>query len=158
MLPASISKTHKAYTDTTLATHKTTYNHTTDSEKIVYHLRIENNGKGLEYNKSLKELFSNVKVRVAQNAAGESDSQTLPAFGQYGWTVTATTSGEATTLIDGYTGGPNADIDISTLSIAPGGWIDFVMESQIRQDALDQIVATPKYNAATSFSKSNAGG
>lgn len=148
MLPASISKTHKAYTDTTLATHKTTYNHTTDSEKIVYHLRIENNGKGLEYNKSLKELFSNVKVRVAQNAAGESDSQTLPAFGQYGWTVTATTSGEATTLIDGYTGGPNADIDISTLSIAPGGWIDFVMESQIRQDALDQIVATPKYNGS----------
>ncbi|MCV6004360.1 hypothetical protein OFO99_33510, partial [Escherichia coli] len=87
---------------------------------------------GLEYNKSLKELFSNVKVRVAQNAAGESDSQTLQAFGQYGWTVTATTSGEATTLIDGYTGGANADIDIPVLSIAPGGWIDFVMESQIR--------------------------
>ncbi|MDF5326955.1 hypothetical protein P3626_25460, partial [Vibrio parahaemolyticus] len=70
------------------------------------------------------------------------------AFGQYGWTVTATTSGEATTLIDGYTGGANADIDIPVLSIAPGGWIDFVMESQIRQDALDQIVATPKYNGS----------
>ena len=102
----------------------------------------------MEFNKSLKELFSNVKVRVAQNAAGESDSQTLPAFEQYGWTVTTTTSGEATTLIDGYTGGANSDIDISTLSIAPGGWIDFVMESQIRQDALDQIVATPKYNGS----------
>ncbi|MCV5390206.1 hypothetical protein OFC62_36395, partial [Escherichia coli] len=62
MLPVSIAKSHKAYTDTSLATHKTTYNHTTDGEKIVYHLRIENNGKGLEYNKSLKELFSNVKV------------------------------------------------------------------------------------------------
>ncbi|WP_373408814.1 hypothetical protein [Vibrio jasicida] len=148
MLPVNIVKSHKAYTDTSLATHKTTYNHTTDGEKIVYHLRIENNGKGLEYNKSLKQLFSNVKVRVAQNAAGESDSQTLPAFDQYGWTVTATTSGEATTLIDGYTGGANADIDISVLSIAPGGWIDFVMESQIRQDALDQIVATPKYNGS----------
>lgn len=148
MLSANISKTHKTYTDTSLATHKTTYNHTSDSEKIVYHLRIENNGKGLEFNKSLKELFSNVKVRVAQNAAGESDSQTLPAFEQYGWTVTTTTSGETTTLIDGYTGGANSDIDISTLSIAPGGWIDFVMESQIRQDALDQIVATPKYNGS----------
>ncbi|MDW1818957.1 hypothetical protein R7Z10_01005 [Vibrio sp. Vb1018] len=148
MLPVKIIKSHKAYTDTSLSTLKTTYNHTTDGEKIAYHLRIENNGKGLEYNKSLKELFSNVKVRVAQNAAGESDSQTLPAFDQYGWTVTATTSGEATTLIDGYTGGANADIDIPVLSIAPGGWIDFVMESQIRQDALDQIVATPKYNGS----------
>lgn len=148
MLPAKISKTHKAYTDTTLATHKTTYNHTTDGEKIVYHLRIENTGKGLEYNKSLQELFSKVKVRVAQNAAGESDSQTLEAFQQYGWTVSVTTSGEATTDIGGYAGGAGSDIDIPTLSIAPGGWIDFVMESQIRQDALDQIVVKPKYNGS----------
>lgn len=148
MLPSNIAKSHKAYTDTSLATAKTTYNHTTNGEKIVYHLRIENTGKGLEYNKSLQELFSKVKVRVAQNAAGESDAQTLPAFDQYGWTVTVTTSGEATTLIDGYAGGANSDIDISTLSIAPGGWVDFVMESQIRQDALDQIVSTPKYNGS----------
>ncbi|MGR5210576.1 hypothetical protein ACPV4A_08495 [Vibrio rotiferianus] len=148
MLPANISKTHKAYTDATLATHKTTYNHRVDGEAIVYHLRIENKGKGLEYNKSLQELFSKVKVRVAQSAAGEADSQTLHAFDQYGWTVTATTSGEETTSIDGYTGGNNVDIDISTLSIAPGGWIDFVMESQIRQDALDQIVSIPKYNGS----------
>ncbi|MET2847177.1 hypothetical protein ABXV23_10470 [Vibrio owensii] len=148
MLPAKISKTHKAYTDTTLATHKTTYNHTTDGEKIVYHLRIENTGKGLEYNKSLQELFSKVKVRVAQNAAGESDSQTLEAFQQHGWTVSVTTSGEATTDIGGYAGGAGSDIDIPTLSIAPGGWIDFVMESQIRQDALDQIVVKPKYNGS----------
>ncbi|MCV5927892.1 hypothetical protein OFO11_38950, partial [Escherichia coli] len=35
MLPVSIAKSHKAYTDTSLATHKTTYNHTTDGEKIV---------------------------------------------------------------------------------------------------------------------------
>lgn len=148
MLPAKISKTHKAYTDATLSTHKTTYNHRVDDETIVYHLRIENNGKGLEYNKSLQELFSKVKVRVAQSAAGEADSQTLHAFEQYGWTVTATTSGEATTSMGGYTGGNNVDIDISTLSIAPGGWIDFVMESQIRQDALDQIVSIPKYNGS----------
>lgn len=148
MLPANISKTHKAYTDTTFATHKTTYNHTTSSEKIVYHLRIENKGKGLEYNKSLEEFFSKVKVRTAQNADGEADSQTLPAFDQYGWTVKATTSGEATTLIDGYVGGADVDIDIAKLSIAPGGWIDFVMESQIRQDALDQIVVKPKYNGS----------
>ncbi len=146
MLPAKIDKSHKAFTDTSLAVHKTTYNHTTEGEKIVYHLRIENNGKGLEYNKSLKELFSKVKVRVAQKNSGESDSQTLPAFEQHGWTVTANTSGEATTLIDGYTGGMNLDIDIPLLSIAPGGWIDFVMESQIRNDALDQVVVKPKYD------------
>ncbi|MEX3071169.1 hypothetical protein AB3Y13_05070 [Vibrio alginolyticus] len=148
MAPASIIKTHKAYTDTSLSTLKTTYNHTTDGEKIVYHLRVENNGKGLEYNKSLQELYSDVKVRVAQDAAGEADSQTLKAFEQYGWTVSATTSGEATTSIGGYTGGINSDIDIPVLSIAPGGWIDFVMESKIRQDALDQIVSTPKYNGS----------
>ncbi len=111
-------------------------------------MRIENKGKGLEYNKSLEEFFSKVKVRTAQNADGEADSQTLPAFDQYGWTVKATTSGEATTLIDGYVGGADVDIDIAKLSIAPGGWIDFVMESQIRQDALDQIVVKPKYNGS----------
>jgi len=149
MLPASIAKTHKAYSDTafTPSKEKTTYNHTLDGEKIVYHLRLENTGKGLEYNKSLQEFFSKVKVRVAQDAAGELDTHTLAAFEQHGWKVTATTSGEATTLIDGYIGGKNEDIDIATLSIAPGGWIDFVMESQIREDALEQISVTPKYNA-----------
>ncbi|MGR5130968.1 hypothetical protein [Vibrio alfacsensis] len=148
MLPAQITKLHKAYTDSTLSTLKATYNHTADGKKVVYHLRIENNGKGLEYNKSLQEFFSKVKVRSAQNASGESDSQTLPAFEQYGWTVAVTTSGEATTNIGGYVGGVNSDIDIPMLSIAPGGWIDFVMESQIRFDALDQIVAKPKYNGS----------
>ncbi|BBM66418.1 hypothetical protein VA249_30640 [Vibrio alfacsensis] len=148
MLPAKITKLHKAFTDNSLSTHKTTYNHTSDGKKVVYHLRIENNGKGLEYNKSLQELFSKVKVRIAQNAAGEADNQTLPAFEQYGWDVTVTTSGEATTDIGGYTGGTNSDIDIPILSIAPGGWIDFVMESQVRFDALDQIVAKPKYNGS----------
>ncbi|MCV5755704.1 hypothetical protein OFN51_43565, partial [Escherichia coli] len=56
------------------------------------------------------------------------------------------TSGEATTDIGGFVGGANADIDIPVLSIAPGGWIEFVMKSRIRPDALDQIASTPKYD------------
>ena len=50
MLHANISKTHQAYSDTAFAPgkEKATYNHTFDGEKIVYHLRLENTGKGLE--------------------------------------------------------------------------------------------------------------
>ncbi|WP_154218056.1 hypothetical protein, partial [Vibrio parahaemolyticus] len=101
MLPSEVSKSHKAYTDSSLSSEKLTYNHTSSGENIVYRLRLQNNGKGLEYNKSLQELFSSIKVRVAQNAAGESDAQSLPAFAAHGWDVSVKTSGEATTDIGG---------------------------------------------------------
>ncbi|MCG0012468.1 DUF11 domain-containing protein [Vibrio parahaemolyticus] len=146
MLRSEVSKSHKAYTDSSLSSEKLTYNHTSSGENIVYRLRLQNNGKGLEYNKSLQELFSSIKVRVAQNAAGESDAQSLPAFAAHGWEVSVKTSGEATTDVGGFVGGANADIDIPVLSIAPGGWIEFVMKSRIRPDALDQIASTPKYD------------
>ncbi len=146
MLPAEIKKLHKAYTDNAFGTHKTTFNHTAEGEKIVYRLRITNNGKGTEYGASLKETFSNVKTRLAQNAAGEANNQKDLVFGEFGWTVTASKSSELTTDIGSFVGGANSDIDIPVLSIAPQGWVEFVMESQIRSDALDKFAVAPLYN------------
>ncbi len=152
MLPVDIAKTHKAYTDTSKSTLKTTYNHKTDDQKVVYHLRIENNGDGLEYGKALVEKFSELQVRLAQLADGEGDSDKAAAYQPKGWTVTATTSGESTTAIGSFVDGDNLDIDISYVSIAPQGWIDFVMESEIRDDAIDSLEITPSYGGS-SFGK-----
>ncbi len=148
MLPVSISKTHKAYTDTSFSTVKTTYNHKTVDQKVVYHLRIANNGDGLEYGKALSEKFSQAKVRLAQTVASQGDSVTAAAYTPYGWKVSATTSGESTTYIGNFVGGNNIDIDIPFVSIAPKGWIDFVMESQIRDDSIDSIQITPSYGGS----------
>ncbi len=148
MLPVDIAKTHKAYTDTSKSTLKTTYNHQTDDQKVVYHLRIENNGDGLEYGKALVEKFSELQVRLAQLADGEGDSDKAAAYQPKGWTVTATTSGESTTAIGSFVDGDNLDIDISYVSIAPQGWIDFVMESEIRDDAIDSLEITPSYGGS----------
>ncbi len=155
MLAANLKKTHKAYTDTTLATQKTTYNFdpSLQGQNVVYHLRLVNTGKGTEYASSLKEMFSNIKNRLAQNAAGESNDQKESTYQPYGWSVTVTKSDELVTDIGGYTGGRNADIDIPTLSIAAGGWVDFIIESTIRDDTLDAVEAKPFYNGSV-FQKS----
>lgn len=153
MLPAQISKTHKAYTDTSFSTVKTNYNHQTDNQKVVYHLRIENKGEGLEYGKSLVERFSQIEARLAQTNLTEGDLNYDSIYQPSGWTVTATTSGEPTTLINGFISANNIDIDLPFVSIAPGGWIDFVMESQIRERTLDPVVIMPKYGT-TNLQKS----
>ncbi len=159
MLTASITKTHKAYTDVTLTTEKTTYNHTTDGQKVVYHLRLENTGKGTEYNKSLSEIFSTLNVRLAQIGAGDLEAKVGPVYTPKGWKVEVTTSAELVTDIGDFVGGNDIDIDIAKLSIAPGGWIDFVIETDIRDDALGAISIAPKYgksgSSGSSFSTSN---
>ncbi len=152
MLPTSISKTHKAYTSTSLSTVKTTYNHQTSAQKVVYHLRIENNGDGLEYGKALQEKFSEIKARLAQTTSSQGDSVRESVYQPKGWRVSATTSGESTTSIGSFTNGNNIDINIPYVSIAPRGWIDFVMESEIRDDSMDSIEVTPFYGGS-GFSK-----
>lgn len=148
MLAAELTKSHVAYTDSSFATKKTTYNHTADGEKVVYRLRLENNGKGTEYGASLKEQFSKIASRLAQDATGEVDDQQGATFDPFGWNVKVTKSDELVTDIAGYAGGANSDIDIATLSLAPGGWVEFVVETQIRPDALGDVVAKPYYNGS----------
>lgn len=154
MLPSVIKKIHKAYSDSTLSAVKTTYNHQVDDQKVYYHLRLENNGDGTEYGKSLVEKFSELKVRLAQTTVGQGNNEKDSVYQPNGWKVTATTSGESMTSIGSFVGGDNVDIDLAYVSIAPKGWIDFVMESQIRDDSLDAIQITPLYNGS-GFSKSH---
>ncbi|MFM2586995.1 DUF11 domain-containing protein [Vibrio sp. TBV020] len=155
MLAAELKKTHVAYTDSSLATKKVSYNFdpSTKGAEVVYKLRLENKGKGTEYLASLKEEFSKIKSRLAQEAAGESDGQKGPVFEEFGWTVSVTQSSEMVTSIGGFTGGSNVDIDIPVLSIAAGGWVEFIIETQIRHDALENVVAKPLYNGS-GFGKS----
>lgn len=148
MLPSVIKKIHKAYSDSALTSVKTTYNHQVDDQKVYYHLRLENNGDGTEYGKSLVEKFSELKVRLAQTAVGQGNNEKESVYQPNGWKVTATTSSESMTSIGSFVGGDNADIDLAYVSIAPKGWIDFVMESQIRDDSLDVIQITPLYNGS----------
>ena len=153
MLPSVIKKTHKAYSDSALSAVKTTYNHQVDDQKVYYHLRLENTGDGLEYGKSLTEAFSQLKVRLAQTEVGQGNADQGEVYLPHGWTVTSTTSGDNTTSIGNFISGANVDIDLPFVSIAPKGWIDFVMESQIRADSLDAIQITPLYNGS-GFAKS----
>lgn len=153
MLPPELKKLHKAYTDSSFSTVKSTFNHLPDSQKVVYKLRVENQGKGTEYNSSLLEQFTKLKSKIAQDAAGETDDQHGVVYEPASWTITATKSNEVTTIIGGYTGGTNIDIDIPTLSIAAGGWVEFTVEGQIRDDAMTVITITPKYNGS-GFGKS----
>lgn len=147
MLPVNLIETHLGYTDSTLSTRKTTYDHTVDGETVTYHLRLENTGNGLEYGKALVEIFSTLKVQLAQTIDGQVNNQYGEVYEPSGWIVTATTSSELMTSIGGFVGGSNVDIDLPFVSIAPGGWIDFVIESNIREEALDDFRVVPTYGA-----------
>ena len=153
MLPSKLAKQHAAFEDDSYSVKKVSFNHNPDQQKVVYHLRIENKGKGTEYNASLLEKFTKLKSKIAQNAAGESDNQHGVVYEPATWTITATKSNEIATSIGGYTGGTNLDIDVPVLSIAAGGWIEFKVEGQIRDDAMTAITITPKYNGS-GFGKS----
>lgn len=153
MLAANVNKQHHAYTDASYATKKTTYNHTLDGQKVVYHLRLENSGKGTEYNASLVEEFSKLKSKLAQVAAGQPDNQQGVVYQPATWVVTVEKSDEVTTDIGSFVGGTDVDVNIPKLSIAPNGWIDIKMESQIRDDALTAVTIQPKYSG-TGFGKS----
>lgn len=155
MLAAALKKSHVAYTDNSLSTKKDTYNFdpTSHGAEVVYKLRLVNEGKGTEYGASLKEEFSKIQNRLAQNAAGESNDQKGPVFDEFGWKVSVTQSTELVTTIGTFASGNNVDIDIPELSIAAGGWIEFIIESEIRHDALENVVATPHYNGSA-FGKS----
>ncbi|MGD8110076.1 DUF11 domain-containing protein [Vibrio sp. TRT 17S01] len=153
MLPAELKKKHAAYTDATFGTLKKNYNHLPEEQKVVYHLRIDNQGKGTEYNANLLEEFTKLKAKIAQDAAGEVDNQHGIVYEPATWQVSVTKSDEITTNIGKFVGGANLDIDIPKLSIAAGGWIDFKVESQIRDDAMTAITIQPKYNG-TRFGKS----
>ena len=153
MLASDVQKLHKAYTDASYATHKTTYNHTPDGQKVVYHLRLDNKGKGTEYDASLTETFSKLKSKLAQIAAGQPDNQQGVVYQPASWIVTVETSTEEVTDIGSFSGGTDVDIDIAKLSIAPGGWIDIKVESQIRDDAMTAVTIQPKYNGS-GFGKS----
>ncbi|OCH14845.1 hemagglutinin [Aliivibrio sp. 1S165] len=148
MLPVNLTTTHLGYTDTSLSTRKTTYNHTVDGEQAVYHLRLENTGNGLEYGNALVEKFSDLQVKLAQTLTSQPDSQYGAVYEPAGWKVTATTSDEPMTSIGDFVGGDNVDIDLPFVSIAPGGWIDFVMESQIREETLDDFRVVPTYGSS----------
>ncbi len=153
MLPAKLKKIHKAYTDTSFTTIKKTYNHSDSGQKVVYHLRLENSGKGTEYGASLTDTISSIESRLAQDAEGESNSQTGAVYQPSGWTVTVTKTDELVTQISEFKSGSNLDIDIPNLSIAAGGWVDFVIEGRIRADALENVVSRPKYSGKA-FSQS----
>lgn len=148
MLPVNLIKTHLGYTDSSLSTRKTTYNHTVNGEQAVYHLRLENTGNGLEYGKSLIEKFSDLQVKLAQTLTSQVDNQYGSVYEPNGWKVTATTSHEPMTSIGNFIGGDNVDIDLPFISIAPGGWIDFVMESQVREETLNDFRVVPTYGSS----------
>ncbi|TMX35908.1 DUF11 domain-containing protein [Vibrio sp. Hep-1b-8] len=153
MLPANVEKLHKSYTDASYATQKGTYNHTVDGQKVVYRLRLENKGKGTEYNANLSEEFSKLKSKLAQIAAGQPDNQQGVVYQPATWLVSVAKSDEVTTDIGSFVGGTDVDIDIPKLSIAANGWIDIKMESRIRDDAVTAVTIQPKYNGA-GFGKS----
>ncbi|AGH80910.1 conserved repeat domain protein [Psychromonas sp. CNPT3] len=147
MLLANIKKMHKAYTDDSLSIEKTIYDHTIDGEKVVYHLRLENKGQGLEYGKALTEAFSKLKVKLAQITSGQIDNTQAPVYDS--WTLKVSQSNESMTSIGNFVDGNNKDIDLPYLSIAAGGWIDFVMQSDIRPDTLENVKISPKYDNKT---------
>ncbi len=153
MLSSSIKKLHKAYHDDSFSEQKTSYTIDNDQRQVVYRLRLENQGKGTEYGAALKETFSSIKSKLAQNASGEIDDQTGAVYAPNHWNVAVSQSDELTTDIGGYTGGQDVDIDIPSLSIAPGGWVELVIRSEIRDDAMSAIAVVPSYRGAN-FAKS----
>ncbi|WP_456295540.1 DUF11 domain-containing protein [Vibrio sp. AK197] len=153
MLGANISKLHKAYSDAGFNQEKRHYNHLEEEQSVVYRLRVENQGKGTEYGASLQETFSAITTKLAQQAAAESDERHGVVYQPHHWTVSVEHSDETTTQIGEFSGGQDVDIDIPNLSIAPGGWVEFTVNAQIRPDALSDIQVTPKYRGAN-FSRS----
>ncbi|MGF1719526.1 DUF11 domain-containing protein [Vibrio kyushuensis] len=148
MLLPEIKFSHHAYTNALKTDIKSSYNHTPSEQPVVYRIRIDNKGMGTEYSASLTDELSKLKVKLAQQALGDSDSNKAAVYEPKTWNIAVTKSSELVTLVGGFTGGINTDINIPELSIAAGGWIELTVDTEIRNDSLEKINSKAHYEGS----------
>ncbi|MGL6099811.1 MAG: hypothetical protein ACRC0G_09340, partial [Fusobacteriaceae bacterium] len=134
--PAKISHTKKVY-DETATNEITTFK---PGDTIVYKMRVENTGSGISASKNYKDIISNIVGEIAETP-GSVAIPTGPVFQSYIATV-LTSGGNVTTI-----GTLNQTIDlVGSVTIAPGGWVEFTVKGKLRDDLIGKFVNTSNYD------------
>ncbi|MGL4909860.1 MAG: hypothetical protein ACRC4J_01505, partial [Cetobacterium sp.] len=109
-------------------------------ESIVYKMRVENTGLGISASKNYKDIINNIVAEIAETA-GSGPNPTAPVFANY--TATVLTSGGNVTTI----GTLNQTIDlVGTVTIAPGGWVEFVVTGTLKDNLIGKFTNTSTYD------------
>ncbi|MGL4533894.1 MAG: hypothetical protein ACRCUA_02350, partial [Fusobacteriaceae bacterium] len=115
-------------------------------ETIVYKIRIENKvdgekGLGISALKNYKDTISSIVAEIAESN-GSAAVPTSNVFESY--TATVTTSGGEVTTINGEM---NNTIDLpGRVTIASGGWIEFVITGKLKDTIIGKFTNTSIYD------------
>ncbi|MGL5918385.1 MAG: hypothetical protein ACRCYM_03975, partial [Cetobacterium sp.] len=133
---ATINHTKKVF-EADGTTPKTTF---LPGESIVYKMRVENTGLGISASKNYKDIINNIVAEIAETASSGA-IPTAPVFASY--TATVLTSGGNVTTV----GTLNQTIDlVGTVTIAPGGWVEFVVSGTLKDNLIGKFTNTSTYD------------
>lgn len=133
------------------ATAKSTYSQNTDSNVVNYVISLKNDARGTEYGKHLKDSISEILTTIAEDSETDGTDPTgSPFSADSATTITMKTSGEKATdgkLITTVKTFSVNDVDIDTdLSLAPYGWINFLVQRKIEKNTLGEFTNTAVYD------------
>ncbi|OEF30232.1 hypothetical protein A1QC_00035 [Vibrio rumoiensis 1S-45] len=160
MISPSVTFDKKAYTpgvslndDGTVSTTtaKTTYSQNSSDEdnQVDYVISLKNTSNGTEYGKHLTDQVSSILAKIAEDANTDGSDPTDTPF-KAAPVITMKASqdndgaGTTITLPNSFSG---TDID-SDVSIAPQGWINFLVKGNIADNTLGSFTNTATYNGS----------
>ncbi|MGL6100234.1 MAG: hypothetical protein ACRC0G_11500, partial [Fusobacteriaceae bacterium] len=112
-------------------------------DKVVYKMRVENNGLGISASKTYRDIVANIIGEIAETA-GSPAVPTSNVFSSY--TASFTTSGGNVTTVGTF----NQTIDlVNMVTIAPLGWIEFRIDGTLKDTIIGKFTNTSFYDNNT---------
>ncbi|MGL4629380.1 MAG: hypothetical protein ACRCUR_07795, partial [Cetobacterium sp.] len=111
-------------------------------DKVVYKMRIENTGFGTSASKTYTDIVANIVGEIAETP-GSVAIPTANVFASY--TASFTTSGGNVTTIG--SAGLNQTINLpNSVTIAPGGWIEFRIDATLKDTVIGRFTNRSTYD------------
>ncbi|MGL5623235.1 hypothetical protein, partial [Cetobacterium sp.] len=111
-------------------------------DKVVYKMRVENTGFGTSASKTYTDIVANIVGEIAETP-GSVAIPTANVFASY--TASFTTSGGNVTTIG--SAGLNQTINLpNSVTIAPGGWIEFRIDATLKDTVIGRFTNRSTYD------------
>ncbi|WP_297597665.1 hypothetical protein [uncultured Cetobacterium sp.] len=115
-------------------------------ETVVYKIKVQNTGSGTSYLQTYQDFVANITAEVAETP-GSVETPIESVFESY--STTYTTSGGNVTTVGTY----NDTINLDKVTIASGGWIEFVITGVLKKTIIGDFTNTSKYASDTKTKK-----
>ncbi|MGL6101176.1 MAG: hypothetical protein ACRC0G_16320, partial [Fusobacteriaceae bacterium] len=139
--PANIDHTKKVF-EANGTTPKTNFK---PGDTIVYKMRVENKGLGISASKNYKDIINNIVGEIAETP-GSVAIPTAPVFDTTilnNPEVSFAVSNDNVTTVGTF----NKTIDlVGSVTIAPGGWVEFTVKGKLRDDLIGKFTNTSTYD------------